>query len=408
MDLSQQQCDLAVIGGGSAGLAAALAAAREGAVVLLVERHSMLGGMGTAALVHTFCGLYHPDIANGPVWLHEGIPTEIGTKMMELTSQTSPDLAGGVYYLRQHPTLFATLADELCRAEPTLTVACDVEVLSVTASADGWTLTVSCGGRISNTQAGGVIDTTGDASLSHAVGAQFQLLAPAERLFRPAYVTVFQNIASALDDEMRLRIAGEIVKQIKTGTLPRSLLGASFRQSPFHGEAFLTVDLEGGGDAWNPSDATCRAQVESEGREAALALWRHLRQNNPVFQNCPPPSLPAQPGIRESTRWRGDYILTADDLMESRRFDDEVALAGWPMELRETARGPRFRFFKRPEPAGIPAKCLFNSQVPGLWFAGRCVSSDHEALASLRVMGTCMATGQAAGRLAAKALSSRH
>jgi hypothetical protein len=72
------------------------------------------------------------------------------------------------------------------------------------------------------------------------------------------------------------------------------------------------------------------------------------------------------------------------------------------MEKRENARGPKFRFFDRPEAAGIPAGCLQNARIPGLFFAGRCLSADHEALASVRVMGTCMATGQAAAHLALK------
>ena len=113
--------------------------------------------------------------------------------------------------------------------------------------------------------------------------------------------------------------------------------------------------------------------------------------------------MPDQLGIRESARWKGDYVLTAQDLRESRRFDDEVALAGWPLEFRETARGPKFVYFDKPEPAGIPARSLRTHEVPGMFFAGKCLSCDHEALASVRVMGTCLATGQAAGRLAAGA-----
>lgn len=94
-------------------------------------------------------------------------------------------------------------------------------------------------------------------------------------------------------------------------------------------------------------------------------------------------------------------MLSADDLIRSRRFEDEAALAGWPLEMRETARGPRFRYFDQPEPAGIPASCLRARSLPGMFFAGRCLSCDHEALASVRVMGTCLATGQAAGQMAA-------
>lgn len=96
----------------------------------------------------------------------------------------------------------------------------------------------------------------------------------------------------------------------------------------------------------------------------------------------------------------GDVILTGEMLASCTRQPEDVALAGWPMEKRETARGPKFRYFDRPEPAGIPAGCLRQRALPGLFFAGRCLSADHEALASVRVIGTCMATGQAAAQMA--------
>ncbi|HCN76391.1 MAG TPA: hypothetical protein DIT13_04245, partial [Verrucomicrobiales bacterium] len=72
----------------------------------------------------------------------------------------------------------------------------------------------------------------------------------------------------------------------------------------------------------------------------ALALWRELRAAHPDFAQCPPPVLPAQAGIRESDCYAGDHVLTGDELAACARFDDEVALAGWPMEKRENARGP--------------------------------------------------------------------
>jgi len=192
-----------------------------------------------------------------------------------------------------------------------------------------------------------------------------------------------------------------LVRAVKDGTLPLAALGATLRESPTPGEVFISVDMDAGGAEWDPLDATKVTALERAGKDLALALWQCLRDHHAAFADCPSPTLPVHAGIRESARWKGDYILTAEDLINSRRFEDEIALAGWPLEIRETARGPKFRYFNDPLPAGIPARCLRNSAAPGLFFAGRCLSSDHEALASVRVMGTCLATGQAAGRLAA-------
>ena len=88
--------------------------------------------------------------------------------------------------------------------------------------------------------------------------------------------------------------------------------------------------------------------------------------------------------------------------MAGSRFDDEIALATWPMEFRETPRGPKLRFPEGNRPAGIPLRCLKPAGIDRLFVAGRCISADHDAQASIRVMGTCFATGEAAGRAAAR------
>ncbi len=388
--------DVIVAGGGSAGLAAALSAAREGARTLLIERQQALGGVGANAMVHTFCGLFHPDVSQGPQWLNPGIPTEIGQRLLQLTGQTSPDLMGRVYVLRHQPALLAQLASTLCAAEPSLTVQTGAELTAVGPDAEGWQLTIN--GLKVKTKA--VVDTTGDAAAARCLGDRHWQIAPGQRLYRPAYVFSLAGVRTALDDSARLQIAALLVRAVKAGTLPGSALGAALRNSPFAGEVFITLDLEAGGAAWDPLDPDKTRALEIEGRETAEALWRFLRTHHEAFAASQPPTLPVQAGIRESARWQGDYVLTANDLISCRRFENEAALAGWPLEIRENACGPKFRFFDHPEPAGIPMDCLRHSDLPGIFFAGRCVSCDHEALASVRVMGTCLATGQAAGKLA--------
>ena len=85
------------------------------------------------------------------------------------------------------------------------------------------------------------------------------------------------------------------------------------------------------------------------------------------------------------------------DLLQGTRFEDEVALASWPIELRETAKGPRFRFPEENRPCGIPLRSLRSCDLQNLFVAGRCIASSHEAQGAIRVIGTCLATGEAAG-----------
>lgn len=392
--------DVIVAGGGSAGLAAALVAARGGARTLLVERQTKLGGMGVNALVHTFCGLFHPDVSKPWAWLNAGVPEEVGAMMMERTGQSAPDLMGRIYVLRQHPSLFAHLADELCAAEKNLVRMSGAEWCGLKPCDEAWEVDITSRGLLQKHATKALVDTTGDATGARLLGPAFWTQAEPGKLYRPAYVCALPRVTGSHDETWRLALGAQIVRAVKNGQLPAAAMGAQFRDSPFAEEMFLTIDLEAGQGTWDPFDPAKRAAVEATGRDAAMSLWKLMRSQHADFQSCPPPELPAQAGIRETARYVGDAVLLGDELAACTRFADEVALAGWPMEKRENARGPKFRFFDRAEPAGIPAGCLRNAQLPGLFFAGRCLSADHEALASVRVMGTCMATGEAAAKMA--------
>lgn len=394
--------DVMVAGGGSAGLAAALAATRAGARTLLIERSARLGGMGANALVHTFCGLFHPDVSNGPQWLNPGIPTEIGKHLLAASGRSEPDLMGRVYVLRHDPAIFAELATRLCSDESSLTVWTNAELVSLQRHDSRWNFEVtSADGRVSGS-ARSVVDTTGAAALAAWCAPDSRMLAAGEKLYRPALVCRITGLSGALDEHAPLQLAAILVRAVRDGVLPQGALGAGFRQSPMHeGEVFMTIDLQAGGADWNPLEAAAVEVVKRDAHELAHLIWRHLVASHPLFARSDRIIMPDELGVRESARWRGDHVLTGQELRECRRFEDEVALAGWPLEFRESARGPRLVYFDRPEPTGIPARSLQTREVPGMFFAGKCLSCDHEALASVRVMGTCLATGQAAGRLAA-------
>ena len=391
-----------VVGGGCTGVAAALSAAREGANTVLVERTNALAGMGSNAWVHTLCGLFHPDVARGPQWLNPGLPTEIGMAVQALTGQ-GPELMGRVYVLRHEPRQLADLAAQLCAAEARLTVLWGAEVGQVTRHEGQWRVTVKSGGDAEEILAASLVDATGEALLTRWCSPESRAVAAGERLYRPALVCRVQGLAAALGADEPLQIAGCLVRGVQSGLLPKAALSATFRQSPVASEeVFLTLDLEAGGAEWDSSNEAMCERVCDEGKELAGRVWDFLRREHHFFASSSGLGFPSHLGIRESSRWVGDHVLTGAEVVSSKRFADEVALAGWPLEMRETARGPKFRYFESPEPAGIPAGSLRSAKVPGVFFAGRCISCDHEALASVRVMGTCLATGQAAGRLAAQ------
>jgi len=393
--------DVAVIGGGSAGLAAAITAARGGARTLLVDRHGFLGGMGTAALVHSFCGLYLIREEAGAVIANPGFSEEIARLMIAATG-CCPQRMGRVDVLPQHPVEFASIADRLVRAEKNLTLLLHVECGAVESADDGWHLEL--GGRPGRqrVKARAIIDASGDAVLASLLEMEAPMTS-APLLQRPAYIFGVQGVAHSESGD-GLQIAGLIVDGIRNGHLPDAAMGMTFRASGRSGEMFGSIDLAGGESLaeYDPLDAGCLTRLEMLGREIAQASVSFLRDCHAGWSDAFISHWPTRAGIRESRRWLGEYTLTGDDLMSGRRFEDEIAIATWPMEFRENPKGPKLKYPKDNRPCGIPLRCLKPMGMNRLWVAGRCISADHDAQASIRVMGTCFATGEAAGRAAAQ------
>lgn len=390
--------DVAVIGGGSAGLAAAISAARSGARVMLLERHGFLGGMGTASLVHTFCGLYLLKSGPGAELANPGFPTEMAERMIAATG-IGPVRMGRLDVLPQHPADFVRIADDLVKAEPTLAVQWHTEVIGLREIGGRWEIDWACRGTLGKTICSALVDASGDAVTAEWIGGSHEV---APRLQRPAYVFGIQGVG-AFPDDARLALAGTLVDGVRSGVLSKAALGLSFRASGRPGELFGTLDLAGGESesGYDPLDPVGISALEAEGRRVASSVVNHLREAATDWSAAFISQWPVRAGIRESRRWVGRACLTGAQIEAGTRFDDEIALATWPMELRETARGPKWRFPVEDRPTGIPLGCLRVPDHDNLFVAGRCISTDHEAQASIRVMGTCFATGQAAGHAAA-------
>ncbi len=389
-------CDVLVAGGGSAGLAAAVASARLGARTLLVERHGVLGGMASAALVHSICGLYRlGDGTQPPELANEGFAAEFSARSVAGGGASGPVRMGRVEVLLQRPAAFAQLADTIVRETPGLELRLHTEI-----AAAGEFTTLSCRGQSEEVRARVFVDATGDAALATLRGAPCEM-ADGARLQRPAFIFALAGVAgSSLGDDARLRLAQRIGRAVQTGRLPGAAMGAHLRASVQEGEAFVTIDLAGG-PGFDPLDAACLTRVEIEGRELAGRLADFLRGEADGFERSYVAAWPSRAGVRESRRIIGRARLETADVENGAQFSDQVALSAWPMELRETATGPRLRYPNGNQPCGIPLGALRARADAALFMAGRCISCSHEAQASVRVIGTCLATGEAAGLAAA-------
>jgi hypothetical protein len=403
--------DVVVAGGGSAGIAAAISAARAGARVVLIERHGVLGGMASTSFVHSICGLYRlrPSESQPLLVSNPGFPMEFAEGLLASGGARGPIRMGRLDVLLHQPAAFAHLADRLMEQLSNLEVFFHSEISSVITkeASEITSLSISCRTSRITIEPKVVVDATGDAEISFLSGAAFET-APLQKLQRPAYIFVLGGVhPETMSDHGRLALAHSISTAVMEGHLPEGALGIAFRMGVEPGEVWATIDLCG--ENFDPHDPTSLSRIESEGRDLAFRVAAFLKCHAQGFQMAFISALPARAGIRESRRSLGHYQLTESDILCGSRFDDEVAYAAWPIELRETARGPRFRFPNDDAPCGIPLRSLHSQNVANLFMAGRCISCTHEAHASIRVIGTCLATGEAAGKAAAKmALSGHH
>jgi ribulose 1,5-bisphosphate synthetase/thiazole synthase len=390
-------CDVLVLGAGSAGLAAAVTAARQGASVILVERHGFAGGMGTASLVHTFCGLYLLD-GDQPVLANPGFPAEMEERM-HLATGSGPVKMGRVWVLPQHPVEFVRIADALIR-ESGVQVLYHTEALAARREGDTWRVDLAGRGGIFSIATKSVVDASGDAVFAAIAGAA-TATTDAATLQRPAYVFAIQG---ASEGESGLALAGRIVDGVRRGLLSKDSLGLHFRSSGRAGETFGTIDLSGTEDGgYDPLNPACLSALEIAGRGIAATATDFLKQEAAGWSSAYISQWPVRVGVRESRRWIGRHILTSEEVLAGTRHADDIALATWPLEFRETNRGPKLRYPENGLAAGIPLGSLIPRDLERVFVAGRCLSCDHGAQASIRVMGTCFATGQAAGAAAAQA-----
>jgi hypothetical protein len=432
--------DVVVIGGGPAGLIAAIAAAREGAKTALIERYGFLGGMATAALVGPFAGVRH---RYGGGRLIGGIPWEMiermarsGGAMLETFDYSSVEeretategdsttlfAVGSPGSLKQEssplrrqasrgdvpfdPETMKWISEQMA-IESAVTLR--YHTLAVGVAAEGHrisaVITESKSGREAFS-ARVFIDATGDADIAVFAGAPVKTgrsedgaLQPMSLLFRLGGVDT-----DALGDISRPYVDDEIRKKAKqladANRLPVfggpwTFWGSTFRR----GEVMVNmVRLWGDG-----TDVRVLTGNEIKARDHIHHFVAFLRKNAAPFRSCFLLDSGPQIGIRETRRIVGDYCLTEEDIRAARRFEDSIALGGHVIDIHSPS-GTANQIRKKVDPYQIPYRCLLPRVVENLLVAGRPLSATHEAHASLRVMGTGMATGQAAGVAAAMAV----
>jgi hypothetical protein len=391
--------DVAVIGGGTAGLAAARTAARSGARTVLFERSDVLGGNAANAFVHTICGLYHA-VAEGPArYAHEGFPAHFAERLRRGGAAAEVERAGKVYVLPIFPRPMSAIAATLCRETEELTTCTNAELVGADLSAEP-VLRIAHRGSTMNTRASIVVDTSGDGNVAALGGAPFEL-ADADTLQNPSLIF----LVSGVDPEEtrgfgRLRVSHAIAGAARFTDLPEGCESVMVRPGDEPGQAYVTLNVaKPGAGNYAPLDPALLDEMTKQARANAETLIGFLRRSRPGFRDCRVVEWPRRIGVRETRRIDGRESISRADILDGRRSDDEVAVSTWPIELWNDHR--RAHFVYPAGPASVPFGALVSKTFPRLGMAGRCLSASHEALGALRVIGTAMATGEAIGAAAA-------
>ena len=388
--MKQISCELLVVGGGVAGSCAAIAAARNGVRTILVERQGYLGGTGYVGMLQYICGLYLNGNSVPSETLNGGLTHEIVGLLNKKVPEKSVQKIGQVYVLSYSAKDLQDVLNSLFETETDLTLLRNTTVTGVeVARGNIRSVTVDDPGKTQTIAATMVVDCTGNGDVAAMTGAEFELSPMNERQLAGFSIRV-SGLRNG-DDTLSIKVPYYCAQAVEQNILPPSMKFTTFNYGDTLDEGIIKMSLDG-------EDTLDRDELALNN---AQALFAHLRQVLPPFRDARITDTSFKVVDREGRRITGEYILTEEDILTARKFPDAIVRNAWPIELWDRSKGTLYKYVPRGDYYEIPFRCITVKGITNLLTAGRCISVSHAALGSTRVMGTCMALGEQAGRAAA-------
>ena len=424
----EKQCDILVVGGGPAGVCAAIAAARLGASTVLVEEGGFCGGMATRGLVGPFMTCYD---AEGKEMIIRGLFEEIVDRMVARGFAIHPaEVMGGTAFTswikvgHDHVTPFEAEGLKLILDE--MLMEAGVKVLYHTSFLQpimeenkivGAVLASKSG--IEGISAKVVIDATGDGDVAYRCGAEYEMGNEELGLMQPA--TMFFRISNVDTDKVEADIQANlhnfyrkdgvnyrsfhwrVTEARENGDWSLDRVSIGLFRMPKKDEWCVNTSRIMNVDSTNNESLT---KAEMVGRQQADEILNFLRKYVPGCEDARLKSTASYIGIRESRHIKGEYRLTAEDLLSAKVPEDSILIAANSVDVHGRF-GPKSNEYTPINGSyyGVPYRSLIPLGIDGLLLAGRCISADSTAAGAIRVMPPCMAMGQAAGTAAAIAVS---
>ena len=394
--------DVVVVGGGFAGAAAAIAAAREGKSVRLIEKYNCLGGAACYDLVNPFMRYWAwmDEEKTEKKILSDGMFMEIVNKLRDMDAL-------------KHGNNSTFNEEYLKLLLNRMAIEAGVELLYQTTvvgvKKNGNKLEAVTVSNVSGTydiEGDVFIDATGDANLSHLAGVPYKVGRESDGLCQPMTLCfrlggvdleLFKGLRPAINELYnKLQAEGKIKN-------PREnvLIFPNVADGVLHFNTTRIVKL----DPTNAEDVT-RAEIMA--REQVFEMMDFLRENFEAFKNCTLISTGMQIGVRESRMIEGEYTLTQEDLLAYTKFEDGIAACNYDIDIHSPdGAGTSHYYFPTGAYYTIPYRTMVPRDSENLLVTGRCISATHEAQASIRIMSTVCTLGEAAGVAAAVACADK-
>jgi hypothetical protein len=393
--------DFCVVGGGMAGITTAIAAARQGIKVAIMQDRPIFGGNASSEIRVHICGAdRHNQFKN----LREtGILEELRMENLRRNPQRSFSVWDTILY-------------EKIRCEQNIKYFLNCSCLDAKTShsriksVTGWQLTTYTYHTI---KAKLFADCSGDGILAPLVGAKYQVGREARSKYNESIEPIKADKKTmGMTCLFQARNAG---RPVEFEPLPWAYVFPTEEDLPknFHGwphMGYWWIELGGEDDSIHDTE-----RLRDELLRITYGVWDHMKNfGDHGADNWELEWIQFLPGKRESRRYVGAYVVNQNDIEAGGQFDDTVAYGGWSMDDHDTKGFWAFKhdkpstiFHKAPSPYGIPYRCLYSKNIENLFFAGRCASCSHAAMSSTRVMGTGMVMGQAVGTAAALCIENR-
>ncbi|MBR4663043.1 MAG: FAD-dependent oxidoreductase, partial [Lentisphaeria bacterium] len=383
METIVHRVQFCVIGGGLAGMCAAIAAARHGVKTLIMQERPVFGGNASGEIRMWVCGSPHQ--------LETGLVEEFRLENLYRNTYVNFSVWDSILFekVRFQDNLTSLLNCSCLAAEMD-----GAKIRSVT----GWQMTTQ---QFHKVEADYFADCSGDSVLAPLTGAEF-------RLGREAQSEFGESLAQKEPDRKTMGLSCLI--QARETSSPKKFIPPSWaycypddsqlshRGHRIEGtQNFWWMELGGEQDSIHDTE-----EIRDDLLKTAFGIWDHIKNHGDHgADNWELDWVGFLPGKRESRRYVGDYILHQADVQSGGRFDDTVAYGGWPIDDHHPGglryNGPPNINIVPKEPYGIPLRCLYSKNIENLWFAGHNISTTHTGLSSTRVMATCATLGQAVG-----------